>query len=233
MQKKDLFQIQKKIYSNNFDWEYCAQSWHGKSRLRKALKMLLKSKIERLLDIGCGDGFFLHRFPSEIEKFGVDITNHRNPGFNYVISDVNFGLPFKSNSFDAIFAGEIIEHIISPEFFLSECWNALSPTGCLVLTTPNLCSLKNLILLLLGNQLFGVEAGSERSSGHIRAFSPNALADLIRKSGFRLDILITDRIPIPFAPDNSFFSRMEELIAVIFKRWGDCLIIQGTKLKKD
>jgi SAM-dependent methyltransferase len=232
LRKKELFNIQKNIYSSDFNWKYCADSWHGKSRLRKAFRILLKKKVTRILDIGCGNGFFLRGLPDKIEKIGMDITGFSNLDFRYVVGDANNGLPFKKDSFDAIFAGEIIEHLFSPQFFLNECWSILSANGRIVLTTPNLCSLKNLFYLLSGRQLFGVDSDSQHSSGHIRTFSPISLRNSLEKSRFRIEILTTDRIPIPFAPVKPSFTRLEELLAEVFKRWGDCLIMEGKKIDK-
>jgi len=66
------------------------------------------------------------------------------------VHDLNKGLPFKANTVDNIVACEIIEHMQSPFAFLKEIKKALKKGGYLILTTPNICCLKNRIKILLG-----------------------------------------------------------------------------------
>jgi len=66
------------------------------------------------------------------------------------VHDLNKGLPFKNNSVDNIIACEIIEHMHSPYSFLAEIKRVLKRGGVLILTTPNICCLKNRIKIFLG-----------------------------------------------------------------------------------
>jgi SAM-dependent methyltransferase len=108
-------------------------------------------------------------------------------------------LPFENEFFDAVFAGEVIEHLFDPDHFLDEVYRVLKHKGILVLTTPNLASLHNRIALLLGYQPFpmGVSlrfnigrliepAEEPQSLDHIRLFTLRALKKLIELHGFRI-----------------------------------------------
>lgn len=46
-------------------------------------------------------------------------------------------IPFKSNTFDSVVAGELIEHLDQPNLFLNESYRILKKKGYLILTTPN------------------------------------------------------------------------------------------------
>ena len=46
-------------------------------------------------------------------------------------------LPFKSDTFDTVVAGEIIEHVGRPQDLVSEAGRVLARGGTLVITTPN------------------------------------------------------------------------------------------------
>ena len=74
----------------------------------------------------------------------------KKKGINVKIHDISKGLPYDSGYFDAIFAGEIIEHMTDDMFFLAECKRILKKNGILLLTTPNLVSLRNRIRKLFG-----------------------------------------------------------------------------------
>jgi 2-polyprenyl-3-methyl-5-hydroxy-6-metoxy-1,4-benzoquinol methylase len=52
---------------------------------------------------------------------------------------------FPPNSFDAIIAGDIIEHLRDPRGFLLTCHKMLRPDGKIIITTPNRNDLGNLI----------------------------------------------------------------------------------------
>ncbi len=218
-------------YHSIANWEYYLEAWHGRSRLKKARELLKSESISRILDVGCGNGFFLRTIETGADKYGVDIINmEKYEEEIYIQTDIEDGLPFKNEVFDALFAGEIIEHLLGTDNFLRECFRVLRHNGFIVLTTPNLCSLKNLFLMLLGKQPVAVDFSLEEGVGHLRAFSPEALQKILKKSGFTLQNLCTDRLPIPFAPPkSSLFLRIEQILGDIFRRWGNILIVKARK----
>lgn len=55
---------------------------------------------------------------------------------NQVIGDLH-KTEFADNTFDAIYAGEIIEHTWTPAVMIRECRRILKPNGKLILDTPN------------------------------------------------------------------------------------------------
>ena len=59
-------------------------------------------------------------------------------------------MPFDDDSFDVIFLFGVIEHLNSPKICLQEIRRVLRKNGYLVITTPNLATLKNRVCVLLG-----------------------------------------------------------------------------------
>ena len=125
----------------------------------KVLEILQKLKVERLLDIGCGDGNFtmlMAKTCGAKEVYGVDISEKgvemaRKNGIKAFKVDVDEEkLPFDDNYFDVVTALEVIEHLFDPDHFLDEVYRVLKPKGIFVLSTPNLASIYNRVALLLG-----------------------------------------------------------------------------------
>jgi len=124
---------------------------------------LITNKINRrgrkkILDIGCGDGSFIIKFKKYCELFGVDISSKANKiakeaGVDAYKVDVSCEkLPFEDESFDIVYMGDVIEHLLNPDFAINEVARVIKSNGFLVLSTPNLASWLNRLLLLLGMQ---------------------------------------------------------------------------------
>jgi len=104
------------------------------TRLRIVRKMILEEKPGRMLDIACSSGKFSSMFLKVgWEVFGIDISDNviyaEERKLKVIKGDVASGLPFKSKSFDLVFAGEIIEHIVDTDSFLSEINRVLKMRG--------------------------------------------------------------------------------------------------------
>ena len=98
----------------------------GDIALRRRAKWMLK-KIEPtnpklILDVGCGDGFYLHLLHSlfpDAKIIGVDMDknalksaslNVRGKNVKLKYGDV-CNLRFRDNSFDVVLASEVLEHV--------------------------------------------------------------------------------------------------------------------------
>ena len=99
-----------------------------------------------VLDAASGSGYGSAMLGENAEKvFGVDISeeavdyasaHYASPRVEFQTADC-MALPFPAATFDLVVAFEIIEHLAEPEAFLEELKRVLSPTGILLLSTPN------------------------------------------------------------------------------------------------
>jgi len=204
-------------------------------RARQAFGLLRGQTISRVLDVGCADAAFLTLFPPWVEKYGVDIapSAHRPPDMRLVQVDVSRDpLPFAMGVFDVVYAGEIIEHVLDTLAFLREVRRVLRPGGSVVLTTPNLCSLKNLYCWLTGRQLAWVDYKLGQH-GHVRYFSPCSLRQVLTESGFQVGEICTSGFEV-----GAHVRGLEFLTPVT--RWifahsirGNCLISRAVKTTAD
>lgn len=185
---------------------------YSPSELREAVIRLLKRRVsvEYLLDVGCSDGSFTYSIASAVgakEIYGVDISEkavaealRRGIKAFKINVDVE-NLPFPDNQFDLVTAIELIEHLVNTDHFFIEVFRILKPRGFLVVSTPNLASWVNRLLLLFGYQpyfsevSFNIDAGKLLSrrgkdhyeaAGHLRMYTLRALMEQIRFYGFRI-----------------------------------------------
>lgn len=175
-------------------------------RMRIMLGLVKNSKAKRILDVGCTDGFMSMLFKDMgLYTIGVDASPSAIASAQgrcdeaYVANLDGQPLPLPDGSVDLIWAGEIVEHIFSTENFLRELLRVTTPGGRLILSTPNLGSWINRIVLPFGLQPFFTETGVEDSNngnplrkvgspaGHIRLFTLSALKHMARKCGWEIE----------------------------------------------
>ena len=185
--------------------------WH---REKVALHMLEKVLKEgnSLLDIGCSNGRFMQilqkKFQDKRLKLqGIDfskseIIEAKKFGLDVRQMNIEDGIKFGDKKFDAVYAGEIIEHLYNPDFFLSESNRILKNGGYLIFSTPNLCAWFNRILMPLGIQPIFLEPSTKskyvgagflnrfkkegQPVGHVRIFTIRALKDMLAMNHLRL-----------------------------------------------
>lgn len=176
-------------------------------RHKKVLEIFSNFSFNRILDVGCGDGKFTKLIAEACkakEVYGIEITESgaemaKMNGVKCFQLDVDEDdFPFEDNFFDAVFAGELIEHLFDPDHFLDEVYRVLKSEGLFVITTPNLASIHNRIALLFGYQPFSVLVSLKNRVGHllfdaegaapdhIRHFTLRTLKELLKIHGFKI-----------------------------------------------
>jgi methionine biosynthesis protein MetW len=191
---------------------------------RSILNLIEERSGGAMLDCGCGDGGFTRALVDRArvaEVWGVETVEHRVEaaearGIRIAPVDLNERLPFEDGRFDIVHANQLLEHLHGTDDFLREIHRLVKPGGYVLLSTNNLASWHNVISLVLGMQPPPMHVSSEvivgnafdpycntrfgsREDSHLRIFSYQALADLCRHHGFRLDVLRTSGY-YPFPP---------------------------------
>jgi 2-polyprenyl-3-methyl-5-hydroxy-6-metoxy-1,4-benzoquinol methylase len=159
---------------------------------------------DSVLEIGCHAGAFLAGFSGEGRRLvGIDITPQfikvaqEQFGIEAYCADATRGLDFADGAFAVVIMTEVIEHVIDTDFLLNEIKRVLKPGGSFLISTPNICSLKNRLLLLAGLYPQGPEY-KVGGAGHVRVYSANALAGQLREHGY--DIALNTGLN--FLPDS-------------------------------
>jgi SAM-dependent methyltransferase len=195
-------------------------------RVRRIVELMGDYGAGRLLDVGCADGQF-GEFTARLgwQPFGIDINAHNatlavQRGVLSVSADLTNIFPYATNSFDAITAMEILEHLVDTTFFLSECRRVLKPGGHLYLSTPNLASMVNRIRLLVGQYPYWVDYRLEDSIGHVRNYTLPILTQHLMNVGFRVEQAIGTTWVLPLITRLPFMHpEQNRLLMGIGRRW--------------
>jgi 2-polyprenyl-3-methyl-5-hydroxy-6-metoxy-1,4-benzoquinol methylase len=143
--------------------------------------------------------------------------------------DVSQKFPFESHSFNAVFMGEIIEHVFDTGLLLKECNRVLCDDGVLIITTPNLGGLQDRIALLLGYAPRQVNPTHDYLNLHIRPFTFKLLRRVLREAKFEVHELRSNFVRIRFASGGRLNSR---LLARLFPTLGGSLIVMARKIRE-
>ena len=171
-------------------------------KIKRAVAMFGRMDGGKILDIGCGDGFITAKIgeATGAEMFGVDISRDALNDANRRGIDARFAnldkgrLPFTDGFFDAVFCGDVVEHIFDTERLLSEVNRVLKPRGFVVMSVPNIAAWYNRILMLFGFIPVWVESASvhyvgnrfmDSGMGHVKAFTKRTALQLLSLCGFQ------------------------------------------------
>lgn len=147
---------------------------------------------ERVLDLGCGEGAFAARLRSAGARVtAADVAlepllraraAHR--GLDLRLLEPHGPWPLPDAGFDAVWAGEVIEHVQDTAAWLSEVRRVLRPGGRLLLSTPAHGALRRLALALSARAF---ERHFDPLSDHLRFYTARSLARLL--ADFRFEHL--------------------------------------------
>ena len=182
-------------------------------RLTRIIEIASDLKPTSLLDLGCGRGFLLNQLAARglTGLTGMDVYDDVvAERFTYSRGDITRQLPFDDARFDCVVAGEVIEHVPNPDELLREVRRVLVPGGTLILSTPNLVSWANRILVPMGIQPLSTETSSEvalgrrhpvlgqgnQVQGHLKVFTFRSLAEILERYGF--EVISREGVPAFF-----------------------------------
>ena len=149
---------------------------------------------DRVLDMGCGGG----RHAFALYRRGADVTALDRSAGDLVDVEAVFGamreageapagarartvrgdayaLPFDDDSFDAVIAAEVLEHLPEDERAMAELHRVLRPGGSLAVTVPRWGPEK--VCWALSEAYHSVEGG------HVRIYRGDELADRLQRTG--------------------------------------------------
>lgn len=123
---------------------------HHKNLFLKIVDKLVEKKVNRLLDVGSGNGHLYYHIKKQLRKmdyYGVDfsrtaIENTRAEwpelSKKLYVEDCSTLSYFKYNFFDAVVIAEVLEHLEDCCIFptMAASWRVLKEGGSLIITVP-------------------------------------------------------------------------------------------------
>lgn len=146
---------------------------------------------KRVLDAGCGTGYGsaeLARTASSVT--GVDLApdaisfaraRYSSDRVHFFVSSCN-AMPFPANSFDAVVAFEVIEHLAAYREFIEECARVLRHQGLFIVSSPN--------------KRYYAESRAQEGPNpyHQHEFEPEELLDELRRVFSNARLVLQNRV---------------------------------------
>ena len=162
------------------------------TRRFKEVSKLIEPNGGKILDIGSADGMFtsiIAKKSKADEVIGIDVLKKsvdwankhwKNSVMKFYVGDAE-NLKFKKESFDAVVALEVLEHVQKPVKVLNNVKGLLKKNGYAVFLVPAETFLFQFIWF------FWVRTkGKVWSDTHINIFKNNGLTKLCKKVGFKI-----------------------------------------------
>ncbi len=181
------------IYNENyFVGEETANGYNNYLMLEPGLRKTFRKRLQRiqamgapgkkLLEVGCGTGFFL----DEARKAGFEVIGVELSGFGAKYAQEKLRLNvkqgklleqnFASQSFDVVCMWDVLEHLPDPLADMKEVRRLLKPGGKLLLSTGNAQSAMA--------KLSGANWHLYTLPEHLFFFTPYSVEALLKKAGF-------------------------------------------------
>ena len=153
----------------------------------------LFKRHEKVLDLASGNsivGSYLHqKFHCDVLAYDISakaISAAKKKGVKGIVGSVEKKFPFKTATFDLVFWGDNIEHILGPKKTLQEIHRVIKPGGRLILSTPNQAYWRYRLYMFTRGMLPKTE-GEDNPPWeweHIRFFNRPVVKQLLMETGF-------------------------------------------------
>lgn len=138
--------VQKKYWNDKWDWSRTKypHDWAWR-RGEKILAFIdsLGLKQPKILDLGCGTGWFAGKLGELGPTMGIDLSEQaiaqarsQFSGIAFEAGDL-FKIELPEQHFDVVVSQEVIAHVADQAGYLQIAARCLKPEGHLVVTTPN------------------------------------------------------------------------------------------------
>lgn len=171
-------------YTEAMEQAYFAHTYAARQqtyqRFVRTLPHWLGRKVDRLLDIGCGDGVLLEAADATgIACTGTELSPHLQQTlrekYQGRIAIWDSLEAMADQTFDVITLINVIEHVAAPQELLATLATQLSPAGLLFVHTPNAGGLPA--------RLRGAQWSQIEPLGHLYYFTAQTLHALLQKNG--------------------------------------------------
>ncbi|HUU95437.1 MAG TPA: class I SAM-dependent methyltransferase [Phycisphaerae bacterium] len=235
---------------------YLLSSYHRTQEIVGIIRELDRDK--RILDLGIGYGFYDIILKT---AYGFDICGMEIPanipaycrlpqahGIPIIPGELSATrrCPLSDESFDVVILAEVFEHLrVSPLRALVEIRRILRPEGLLLLTTPNIARLSNILSLLRAQNI--IESLPDDDAGlnhitdnmtHIREYTMQELTVLMTRAGYKIIKSVHSSAPDRAAPRERYGWRkrlarlMSKPALILVPSFRSLLVVVGRKVEE-
>lgn len=132
--------------------------------------------VKRVLDVGCGVGDLGRLKPSpKVGVWGVDVDEGAlvQAAPHEKVAQVDFDaepLPFKDETFDAVVARDVLEHLLHPAVLVHELRRVMRPSG-----------------VLIASMVMAKPKAVWADYTHVRGFTKTSARTLVEDGGFSIE----------------------------------------------
>lgn len=145
------------------------------------IKIIKKYKKKgKLLDFGCGTGWFLEGASKFYESYGVEYSDSIREWLSKKLNITSFKTlaSIKKEKFDIITVFDVIEHVPDPLFLLKNLKKKLKKNGIMLIYTPNINS--------LGFNFLGIKNNLLCPPNHLFYFNKHSFNFLCKKINLKI-----------------------------------------------
>ena len=176
-------------YASAASEDYVVEEAGQRETARRLLAKLERHAVPgRLLDLGPWVGFYMDEAvrrgwtATGVEPSAFASAYARDLGLDVRTEDI-YEADFPESSFDAVFMGDVLEHLTRTDEALERIAGWLEPGGLLVVAVPNAGSR---LARLLGRRWWSV------IPTHVHYFTPNSISRMLERNGFEVVHRSTD-----------------------------------------
>ena len=160
---------------------------------RPEMLEFIPTQRNRVLEIGCAEGEFLHSVPGVRERWGIEPSpaarvarTRLDHVFEATFDGAEADLPI--GYFDVVICNDVIEHMPDHESFFSRISQHIAPDGVLVGSIPNVRFYRNLFEMVLEKDWNYIEYGILDRT-HTRFFTEKSLKKCLTRHEYRIERL--------------------------------------------
>jgi 2-polyprenyl-6-hydroxyphenyl methylase/3-demethylubiquinone-9 3-methyltransferase len=178
-------------YLNIYEGEY------NKTRAQKIISLFPPLRDKRVLDIGCGGGFYslaTHRKNCKdialvdissvcVKAAKLNLLENADADSEGVVADVT-NLPLRKECLDFILCIDLIEHVQKDDELLHEIRRVLKDNGLMLVATQNSNSINYILEAPIQRYVLKNHSWMGWDPTHVRFYNSKWLCQLLRNSGF-------------------------------------------------
>ena len=186
----------RRVRIETYGEDFGQTSWVTTEESNEIPKMLDLKPTSSVLEVGCGSGGYAlhlaekiscHLVGLDINELGVRnanqlaLANGLAPKVRFELCDASKNLPFKDDTFDAVFSNDVLCHLPGRANVLAEMFRTLKPGGRMLFSDA----------LVIGGLVSHEEIATRSSIGYYVYSPPGENERLIERAGFH-QIRVTD-----------------------------------------